>query len=156
MSIFGKDKDTGFGIEEIRKLLPHRYPFLFIDKVLSCDVERGMIVGIKNVTINEQFFQGHFPSRPIMPGVIIVEAMAQVAGICALKIKTELQGNLFFFLGIEEAKFRAPVVPGDTLIIEAELSKERSNVFKFKCTAKVGDKLVTEAIITAQGTNTKE
>jgi 3-hydroxyacyl-[acyl-carrier-protein] dehydratase len=151
MSIFGNKNLLSFSIERVMELLPHRYPFLLIDKVESLDIEAKTIVAIKNVTINEPFFQGHFPQKPIMPGVLIVEAMAQAAGICALESDKNLQaGNLFFFLSIENAKFRLPVVPGDTLKIEAKLVKSRGPLSKFECFAYVEGKLVTEATLTAK------
>lgn len=150
MSIFGGNK-INFDIEKIMKLLPHRYPFLLIDKILELDVNAKKIVAIKNVTINEPFFQGHFPSKPIMPGVLIIEAMAQAAGICALEADKSLQdGKLFFFLTIENAKFRIPVVPGDVLRIEAIINKSRGPISRFDCHAYVENKLVTEASLTAK------
>ena len=150
MSIFGGNK-INFDIEKIMKLLPHRYPFLLIDKIIELDVEAKKIVAIKNVTINEPFFQGHFPNKAIMPGVLILEAMAQAAGICALEADKSLQeGKLFFFLTIENAKFRIPVVPGDVLRIEAVISKSRGPISRFDCFAYVENKLVTEACLTAK------
>lgn len=150
MSIFGGNK-INFDIEKIMKLLPHRYPFLLIDKIIELDVNAKKIIAIKNVTINEPFFQGHFPNKPIMPGVLILEAMAQAAGICALEADKNLQdGKLFFFLTIENAKFRIPVVPGDVLRIEATISKSRGPIQRFDCLAYVENKLVTEASLTAK------
>jgi 3-hydroxyacyl-[acyl-carrier-protein] dehydratase len=150
MSIFGNKNLLSFSVERVMELLPHRYPFLLIDKVVSLDVEEKTIVAIKNVTANEPFFQGHFPGKPIMPGVLIIEAMAQAAGLCALESDKSLQGHLFFFLSIESAKFRIPVVPGDVLRIEAKISKSRGPLSKFDCAAYVEGKLVTEAILTAK------
>jgi 3-hydroxyacyl-[acyl-carrier-protein] dehydratase len=150
MSIFGSKNTIKLDIKEICDLLPHRYPFLLVDKITSLDAQNGKIVGLKNVTMNEPFFQGHFPSRPIMPGVLIVEAMAQVSGICALTKDASLAGNLFYFTSIESAKFRIPVVPGNTLIMKANLLKSRGTISKFACEAFVEDNLVAEATLTAQ------
>lgn len=151
MSIFGNKTSVNFSVEKIRQLLPHRYPFLLIDKVLELDTENGRIIAVKNVTINEPFFQGHFPDTPIMPGVLIIEAMAQAAGICAIESDKTLQdGKFVFFLSIENAKFRVPVVPGDVLTIEAKLAKSRGLICRFDCFAYVEGKLVTEATVTAK------
>jgi len=133
-------------IQEIQKLLPHRYPFLLVDRII--DIEPNVkAVGIKNVTINEPFFQGHFPDHPIMPGVLIVEAMAQVSGI--LSFKSGAQGNTVYFMSIEKAKFRKPVVPGDQLRFEVTVLKNRNKVWKFSGQAFVDDNLVAEAEFTA-------
>ena len=116
-------------IREIQNILPHRYPFLLIDRII--DIEpKVKAVGLKNVTANEQFFQGHFPGYPIMPGVLIVEAMAQVAGILAFR--SGAQGNSVYFMSIEMAKFRKPVGPGDQLRFEVNIIKNRSNADTFK------------------------
>ena len=130
-------------IMEIQKMLPHRYPFLFVDRVL--EVEPGKrIVGIKNVSMDEPFFQGHFPSRPIMPGVLIVEAMAQVSGVLVYKT-SETDDKVVYFMSVEKAKFRKPVVPGDQLRLEVEALQSRGKVWKFKGRALVDDKVVCEA-----------
>ena len=129
-------------INMIQKILPHRYPFLLVDRIIESTDKK--IVGLKNVTINEPFFQGHFPGHPIMPGVLILEAMAQVGGIGALSL-SENQGRLAYFLSIKEAKFRKPVVPGDQLIIEVEIVKKKLSVMQVKATAKVAGEVVTEA-----------
>ncbi len=132
-------------IDAIRELLPHRYPFLLVDRIL--EIETGKrAVGIKNVTINEEFFQGHFPSRPIMPGVLIIEAMAQVGGIMILSME-EHRHKMAYLATIENAKFRRPVVPGDTLTSETVLLRARANMGKVQCTARVGDQIVAEATI---------
>ncbi len=131
---------------EIQDILPHRYPFLLIDRVVEFD-PKLKAVGIKNVTINEPFFQGHFPGNPIMPGVLIVEALAQLAGILA--IRSGNRGNLVYFMSIEKAKFRKPVVPGDQLILKVEVLQSRNNVWKFSGTAYVQDRLVSEVDFTA-------
>lgn len=129
-------------VNVIQKILPHRYPFLFVDKIIESSEKR--IVGIKNVTINEPFFQGHFPGHPIMPGVLIIEAMAQVGGIGALNMKDNI-GKLAYFLSINNARFRKPVVPGDTLKIEVDLLKAKLSVMQVHGVAKVGDDIVAEA-----------
>ena len=131
---------------EIRKLLPHRYPFLLVDKILDID-PKVKATGLKNVTCNEPFFQGHFPDNPIMPGVLIVEAMAQVSGILAFKSGAE--GDAVYFMSIEKAKFRKPVVPGDQLRFEISILQQRNKVWKFSGQAFVDDKVVAEAEFTA-------
>jgi 3-hydroxyacyl-[acyl-carrier-protein] dehydratase len=131
---------------EIQKLLPHRYPFLLIDRILEFE-PNSRILGFKNVTINEPFFQGHFPGNPIMPGVLIVEGMAQIAGILAYK--SGVKGNTIYFMSIEKAKFRKPVVPGDQLKFQIKVLKRRNNVWKFSGEAFVDDKLVSEVDFTA-------
>ena len=130
-------------IDEIKRIIPHRYPFLLVDRVIECDME-SRIVGLKNVTTNEPFFQGHFPEYPIMPGVLIIEALAQVACILALKkLKKEGHGSVFF-TGIDGAKFRQPVRPGDQLRLELEKIKQRGTLFRFQGSAYVEDKLAAE------------
>ena len=137
-------------IEEILALLPHRYPFILVDRVLELTPGKT-IVALKNVTINEPFFAGHFPGRPVMPGVLIVEAMAQAAGLLSFKTP-ELnltRGSIFYFAGIDHARFKRPVQPGDQLQLEAEILKVVRGVGKFKCRASVGGKLAAEAEILA-------
>ncbi len=135
-------------IEEIKRIIPHRYPFLLVDRVIECDME-SRIVGIKNVTVNEPFFQGHFPEFAVMPGVLIIESMAQVGCILALKIlKMEGHGSVFF-TGIDGAKFRKPVVPGDCLRLELTKVKQRGTLFRFQGNAFVGDALVAEGTLQA-------
>lgn len=129
-------------INVIQKILPHRYPFLLVDRIIESSDNR--IVGIKNVTINEHFFQGHFPNHPIMPGVLIVEAMAQVGGVGALNREENL-GKLAYFMSIKEAKFRKPVVPGDQLVIEVEILKQKLSIMQVHAAAKVKDEVVAEA-----------
>jgi 3-hydroxyacyl-[acyl-carrier-protein] dehydratase len=131
------------GIEEIKSLLPHRYPFLLVDRILDLEPGRRAI-GIKNVTVNEFFFPGHFPGYPVMPGVLILEAMAQVAAVAVLSLET-YKGKVPLFAGVSEARFRKPVVPGDTLKLDAEITKLRSMVGKAGCKAWVGEDLVAEA-----------
>lgn len=134
-------------INGIQDILPHRYPFLLVDRII--EIEEGKrAVGIKNVTINEPFFTGHFPGNPIMPGVLIVEAMAQVAGILAFR-SGGVHGNTVYFMSIEKAKFRKPVVPGDQLRIEITAVQQRGNVWKFAGNTLVDGKLVSEADFTA-------
>jgi len=138
-------------IKEIQKLLPHRYPFLLVDRII--DIEPGIkAVGIKNVTINEGFFQGHFPGHPIMPGVLIIEALAQVAGILASRSGAS-DGRSVYFMSIEKAKFRKPVVPGDQLRLEISILQQRGNVWKFSGNAVVEEKVVAEAEFTAMLTD---
>lgn len=139
----GTSAKTVFTIEEIQKLLPHRYPFLLVDRIIDY-VPGERAVGIKNVSINEPFFQGHFPQRPLMPGVLIVEAMAQVGGIVLTQLP-DLEGGLFVFAGIDEVRFRRPVVPGDQLVMTAELlSVKRRRFGKMRTTATVDGKLACE------------
>lgn len=133
-------------IKEIQGIIPHRYPFLLIDRIVN--LERGVkIVGLKNVTINEPFFEGHFPDNPIMPGVLIVEAMAQASGVLAHY--SGIPGSNVFFMSIEKAKFRKPVVPGDQLKLDINIIQQRGNVMKFSGRAFVDEKLVAEADFTA-------
>lgn len=134
-------------INEIMSLLPHRYPFLLIDRVLEFEPEKR-IVAIKNVTINEPFFSGHFPGKPIMPGVLIVEAMAQAGGVLAFKSFPSAQGNVFF-MGIDNARFRKPVVPGDQLRMVVEVAKHRREIWIFEGSAFVDDHKVAEARLMA-------
>ncbi len=133
-------------IKEIQNILPHRYPFLLVDRII--ELESGKrAVGIKNVTINEPFFVGHFPNNPIMPGVLIVEALAQVGGILAFK--SGVQGDSVYFMSIEKAKFRKPVLPGDQLRLEVETLHMRGNVWRFSGNAIVDGKTASEAEFTA-------
>jgi len=131
-------------IIEIMKLLPHRYPMLLVDRVL--EIEPGKrIVGLKNVSANEQFFQGHFPGAPVMPGVLIVEAMAQCAAVLFLRELPDRDKKLFLFGGVDKARFRKPVVPGDQLILECEMLQRRTSTVRMKGTAKVDGAIVAEA-----------
>jgi len=129
-------------INVIQSILPHRYPFLFVDKII--EVTDKKVIGIKNVTIDEPFFQGHFPGHPIMPGVLIIEAMAQVGGVGALNMKDNL-GKLAYFLSINNARFRKPVMPGDTLRIEVDLLKTKLSVMQVHGVARVDNEVVAEA-----------
>jgi 3-hydroxyacyl-[acyl-carrier-protein] dehydratase len=130
-------------INEIRELLPHRYPFLLVDRIVEIEAER--IVGIKNVTNNEPFFQGHFPDFPVMPGVLIVEAMAQTAGVLVLKSIPDRHSKLVLLVAIENARFRRPVVPGDTLRMEMKVLKRKASVAKMAGVATVDGVVVAEA-----------
>ena len=131
-------------ILEIMKLLPHRYPMLLIDRVL--EIEPGKrIVGLKNVPANEQFFQGHFPGAPVMPGVLIVEAMAQCAAVLFLRELPDRDKKLFLFGGVDKARFRKPVVPGDQLIIECEMLQRRASTVRMRGVARVDGGIVAEA-----------
>src|SRR5438876_4593806 len=132
-------------INEIRALLPHRYPFLLVDRIVEMDAER--IVGVKNVTHNEPFFQGHFPDFPVMPGVLIVEAMAQAAGVLVLKSIEDRHSKLVLLVAIENARFRRPVVPGDTLRMEMKVIKRKATVAKMAGVATVDGQVVAEAEI---------
>ncbi|SRR6266567_1314049 len=136
-------------IQEIFRILPHRYPFLLIDRVVDL-VSKQRIVAIKNVTINEHFFAGHFPALPIMPGVLIVEAMAQAGGVLLLSEITDRQEKLVVFTGIERARFRRPVVPGDQLRIEVNVKVWRADGGRMEGIAYVEDKKVAEAIISCR------
>ncbi|HMB75058.1 MAG TPA: 3-hydroxyacyl-ACP dehydratase FabZ [Kiloniellaceae bacterium] len=134
---------------EIMELIPHRYPMLMIDRVEDIKLDVSA-VGIKNVTINEYFFQGHFPKQPIMPGVLIVEAMAQTAAVFVVEtLERAAAGKLVYFMTIDEARFRKPVVPGDTLRIYVSKIKSRRNVWKFRGEAQVDGSKVAEAIFSA-------
>lgn len=136
--------ECALDINRVLEVLPHRFPFLLVDRILKIDTENEKVVGLKNVTMNEPFFPGHFPKMPIMPGVLQVEAMAQVASILLLS-KGDNAGKLGLFLSIDKVKFRRPVVPGDQLIIEVEMLKSRGNICRAKGRAKVGDELASEA-----------
>jgi len=140
---------TVINIERIMQLIPHRYPFLLIDKII--DVVRGeSATGIKNVTMNEPFFQGHFPGKPVMPGVLMIEAMAQTAGCIVVdSMGSEGEGKLVYFMSIDGAKFRKPVGPGDVLQLRCKAIASRKNVWKFECVAYVEEAKVAEATITA-------
>lgn len=137
---------TTMDIHKILKMLPHRYPFLLVDRVL--EVEKGKrIKAIKNVTINEQFFNGHFPHRPVMPGVLMLEALAQTAALLSFETLDEVpdENTVYYFAGIDGARFKRPVEPGDQLILEVELERMKAGIFKFKAWASVGEERAVEA-----------
>ena len=133
-------------IKEILDMLPHRYPFLLIDRVLACEAFES-ITAIKNVTINEPFFQGHFPDRPIMPGVLILEAMAQATGVLAFyshQTRSKYDAE-YYLVGVDKARFKRPVGPGDQLVIEAQLTRQLRGIYRFDATAHVDGELVSSA-----------
>jgi 3-hydroxyacyl-[acyl-carrier-protein] dehydratase len=133
-------------IHEILKYLPHRYPFLLVDKVLNCDPGKS-ITALKNVTINEPFFAGHFPHHPVMPGVLVIEALAQAAALLTLKtanMQTD-QNSVYYFVGIDGARFKRPVQPGDQLILQAAILRERIGIWKYSAKAEVDGRTVAEA-----------
>ena len=133
-------------IEDVMRYLPHRYPFLLIDRVISCEPNKN-IVALKNVTMNEEFFVGHFPRHPVMPGVLVIEALAQSAAILAFKSLDRQPDNksVVYFVGIDRARFKRPVMPGDQLILHSDLMLVKRGIWKFKCEAKVNDATVAEA-----------
>lgn len=135
-------------VNEIRKYLPHRYPFLLVDRVVEL-VPGESIVAYKNVTVNEPFFNGHFPDHPVMPGVLIVEAMAQAAGILGFKTmdKTPQDGSIYYFVGSDKLRFKRPVVPGDRLQLEAKIVSEKRGIWKFDVNATVDGDIVSSATI---------
>ncbi len=138
-------------LEDIKKLLPHRYPFLLVDRMKDIVVKESA-VGLKNVTNNEWFFEGHFPANPIMPGVLIIEALAQTAGALVMytwQQQNKPEGSLVYFMSVEEAKFRKPVVPGDVLHLKVQKLRERGKVWKFQGEALVDDEIVAESTFTA-------
>lgn len=140
------EKSVVYTIGDILQILPHRYPFLLVDRIIAVDPGKR-ITGLKNVTFNEQFFQGHFPGAPVMPGVLIIESMAQVAGVLIYRDLPEKEKKLIYFTGIENAKFRRPVTPGDQLLIEMELVGRRNTFGKMAGRATVEGKLAAEATV---------
>ncbi len=141
-------ENNDININEIMSIIPHRYPFLLVDKVTKIKIGES-IIGIKNVTVNEPQFTGHFPSKPVMPGVLIIEAMAQLSAILVAKSMHSVANKEVLFLSIDESKFRKIVEPGDTLIMEADIMQNRGPVWKFKARSKVGSIIAAEAIFTA-------
>ncbi len=135
-------------VKEIREYLPHRYPFLLVDRVTELNLG-GSIVAYKNVTVNEPFFNGHFPDHPVMPGVLVIEAMAQAAGILGFKTmdKTPQDGSIYYFVGSDKLRFKRPVVPGDKLQLDAAIVSEKRGIWKFDCRASVDGQLVASATI---------
>jgi 3-hydroxyacyl-[acyl-carrier-protein] dehydratase len=135
-------------IKQVQKYLPHRYPFLLVDRVLELEVDKH-IVAVKNVTVNEPHFTGHFPGLPIMPGVLIIEAMAQAAGILGFysRNKTPADGSIYMFVGADDVRFKRPVVPGDQLMLRAEYITDKRGIWKFHCHSYVDGELAAEANI---------
>ena len=147
LAVSDTEKRFVYSIMDIMSFLPHRYPFLLVDRIVEIEGDKR-IVGLKNVTINEPFFQGHFPGAPVMPGVLIIECMAQVAGVMIYRDMPDKARKLIYFTGIENAKFRRPVLPGDQLRIEMQLLNRRTNFGKMNGQATVEGKVVAEAIVT--------
>ena len=139
---------SSMDIRQVLEYLPHRYPFLLIDRVVSCEPGKK-IVALKNVTINEPFFTGHFPHHPVMPGVLIIEALAQSAAILSFRTMNQKPDpkTVYYFVGIDHARFKRPVGPGDTLMLEAEQKRHARNMWIFSCVARVNDAVATEAEI---------
>lgn len=136
-------------IERIMEMIPHRYPFLLIDRIIECELGE-YAVALKNVTFNEPHFVGHFPIKPVMPGVLIIEAMAQTSAVLVVEtMGKEAEGKLVYFMSIDDAKFRKPVVPGDTMLVRVTKERSRGNVWRFKCEATVEGALVAEAVVAA-------
>lgn len=133
-------------IGKVLSLLPHRYPFLLVDRVIECEPGKRL-QGVKNVTINEPYFAGHFPEAPVMPGVLIIEALAQATGLLAMETIPPNEGVIYYLVGIDKARFKQPVEPGDQLHLEAQLLKRRRGIWVFECVARVGEKLVASAEI---------
>ena len=145
--------DKSLNIQDIMKMIPHRYPILLVDRVIDM-VPGESATGIKNVTMNEPHFNGHFPGHPVMPGVLIVEAMAQTAAlVCVSNLGAEAEGKIVYFMTIDNARFRKPVTPGDVLHIHVEKIQSRANVWKFKGVAKNGDAVCAEAVFSAMITD---
>ena len=140
---------TQVDVRRIMEMIPHRHPFLMIDKVVDM-VANERATGIKNVSINESFFQGHFPARPVMPGVLIIEAMAQTAAVLVVHtLGPESEGKLVYFMSVDNARFRRPVFPGDRLDVHVTKQRHSGNVWKFEGKAKVGENLMAEAVFAA-------
>jgi len=143
------DQGTEIDIQRIMKMIPHRYPFLMIDKVVDV-VANQRATGIKSISINENYFRGHFPARPVMPGVLIIEAMAQTAAVLVVHtLGPESEGKLVYFMSVDNARFRRPVFPGDRLDVHVAKQRNRGNVWKFEGQAKVRDNVVAEAVFAA-------
>jgi len=144
-----EDQITQVDVQRIMEMIPHRHPFLMIDKVVDM-VANERATGIKNLSINESFFQGHFPARPVMPGVLIIEAMAQTAAVLVVHtLGPESEGKLVYFMSVDSARFRRPVFPGDRLDVHVTKQRHRGNVWKFEGKAKVGENLMAEAVFAA-------
>ena len=149
MELVEKKSKGVISVERIMEMIPHRYPFLMIDKVIEM-VPDQYAVGVKNVSINENHFTGHFPGKPVMPGVLLIEAMAQTSAVLVVEtLGKESEGKLVYFMSIDEARFRKPVVPGDSVHIRVDKQQSRKNVWKFACVATVEGQKVAEAVIAA-------
>jgi 3-hydroxyacyl-[acyl-carrier-protein] dehydratase len=147
--VFAEQQVTQVDVQRIMEMIPHRHPFLMIDKVVDM-VANERATGVKNVSINEGYFQGHFPARPVMPGVLIIEAMAQTAAVLVVHtLGPEAEGKLVYFMSVDNARFRRPVFPGDRLDVYVAKQRNRGNVWKFEGRAKVGDNLMAEAVFAA-------
>ena len=143
------EKPKEIGVQRIMEMIPHRHPFLMIDRVVDV-VANERAIGVKNVSINEPYFQGHFPARAVMPGVLIIEAMAQTAAVLVVHtLGREAEGKLVYFMSVENARFRRPVFPGDRLDVHVSKQRNRGNVWKFEGRAKVGGALMAEAVFAA-------
>ena len=144
-----EEQITQVDVQRIMEMIPHRHPFLMIDRVVDMVANRRA-TGIKSVSINENYFQGHFPARPVMPGVLIIEAMAQTAAVLVVHtLGPESEGKLVYFMSVDNARFRRPVFPGDRLDVHVTKQRHRGNVWKFEGRAKVGDNLMAEAVFAA-------
>ena len=144
-----EDQTTSIDIQRILEMIPHRHPFLMIDRVVDV-IANVRATGIKNVSINENYFQGHFPARPVMPGVLIIEAMAQTAAVLVVHtLGAQAEGKLVYFMSVDNARFRRPVFPGDCLNVHVEKQRHRGNVWKFEGKARVNGNLMAEAVFAA-------
>ena len=139
--------DQVVDVRHIMRMLPHRYPFLLVDRITAYDAEAKTLEAIKNVTINEPFFTGHFPNHPVMPGVLMLEALAQASGLLAIQLSghTAEAGSILYFAGIDRARFKRPVVPGDQLLLKASLIKNKRDIWKFSAVAEVDGELACAA-----------
>ena len=146
---FTEERPIQIDVQRIMQMIPHRHPFLMIDRVIDVVADRRA-TGIKNVSINEQFFQGHFPTRPVMPGVLIIEAMAQTAAVLVVHtLGPDSEGKLVYFMSVDNARFRRPVFPGDCVHVHVLKQRNRGNVWKFEAQAKVDGQLAAEAVFAA-------
>jgi len=134
-------------VQGIMRFLPHRFPFLLVDRILEMDVEQGTITGLKNVSVNEWFFQGHFPEQKVMPGVLLVESLAQTGGVLLMNMLDDIENKLLVFMTIDNAKFRRPVVPGDQLTLEVIKTAQRGSYFRMKGKATVEGKVAAEVVM---------
>jgi 3-hydroxyacyl-[acyl-carrier-protein] dehydratase len=147
--VCAEKQTTGIDIQRIMEMIPHRHPFLMIDKIVEVIADERA-TAIKNVSINEAFFQGHFPTRPVMPGVLLIESMAQTAAVLVVHtLGSESEGKLVYFMSVDNARFRRPVFPGDVLHVRVTKRRNRGNVWKFEGRAEVGGKLMAEAVFAA-------